>query len=439
MVIGGDAGGMAAVSQMRKGRPEAEIVVLERGNWTSYSACGIPFVIGGEIETVEQLQARTPQQFRDRDRIDVRMRQEVMSIDLAQRFVEVRAHEQNRTYRLGFDQMLIGTGGSPITPDLPGIDLPNVHRVQTLDNAAALLAAVERGTIASAVVVGGGYIGLEMAEAFCRRGAKVTLVEASDQIMRTFDADMAKPIMKALGAHGIEVGLGVRVTGFETDGVITTSGKIAADVVVLGIGIMPNSALAGAAGLDLGVRNAISVDRRQQTSAEGIYAAGDCAESFHLVSRRNVHIALGTVANKQSRVAGINLGGGYATFPGVIGTAISKICSLEVARTGLTESEAADAGFGATAVSINATTRAGYFPGAEPITVKLVVERGSGRILGGQIAGGTGSGKRIDSIAVAVTAGWSAEDLLNADLAYAPPFSGVWDPVQIAAREALKI
>jgi NADPH-dependent 2,4-dienoyl-CoA reductase/sulfur reductase-like enzyme len=278
-----------------------------------------------------------------------------------------------------------------------------------------------------------------MAEAFCRRGAKVTLVEASDQIMRTFDADMAKPIMNALGAHGIEVGLGVRVTGFETDGVITASGKIAADVVVLGIGIMPNSGLAGAAGLTLGVRNAISVDRRQQTSAQGVYAAGDCAESFHLVSRRNVHVALGTVANKQSRVAGINLGGGYATFPGVIGTAISKICSLEVARTGLTEVEAADAGFGATAVSISATTRAGYFPGAEPITVKLVVERGSARILGGQITGGSGSGKRIDSIAVAVTAGWSAEDLLNADLAYAPPFSGVWDPVQIAAREALKI
>jgi NADPH-dependent 2,4-dienoyl-CoA reductase/sulfur reductase-like enzyme len=220
--------------------------------------------------------------------------------------------------------------------------------------------------------------------------------------------------------------------------VITATGRLPADLVVLGIGVAPNSALAAAAGLRLGPKDSIGVDRRQQTSVDGVFAAGDCAESRHLVSGQPVHIALGTVANKQARVAGINMGGGYATFPGVLGTAISKLCSLEVARTGLNEREARDAGFEAVATTITSTTTAGYFPGAEPMTVKLVVERRSGRILGAQIVGGRGAGKRIDAVVVAITAGFVAEDLLQADLAYAPPFSAVWDPVQVAAREALK-
>jgi NADPH-dependent 2,4-dienoyl-CoA reductase/sulfur reductase-like enzyme len=439
VVIGGDAGGMAAVRQIRKLRSHAEIVAFERGTWTSFSACGIPYVVGGEVQPLERLQARTPQQFRDNDRIDVRMRHEVKSIDLDRRSVEVWAHEQDRAFQLGFDQLLIGTGGSPIRPPLPGIELPTVHNAHTLDHARVLLAEVEAGRARRVVIVGGGYIGLEMAEAFAHRGARTTLVEGSDQLMSTFDAEMTAPMVETLRATGVEVVLSTRVSGFEPDGVVTTVGKLPCDLVVLGIGVQPNSALAGAAGVRLGVRDAIAVDRRQQTSATGVYAAGDCCESTHLVSGRQVHIALGTVANKQARVAGINIGGGYATFPGVVGTAISKICSLEVARTGLSEREAAAAGFAAVAATITSSTRAGYYPDAASITVKLVVERHTGRVLGGQIVGGQGAGKRIDALATAITAGFDAQQLLDVDLAYAPPFSPVWDPVQVAAREALKL
>jgi NADPH-dependent 2,4-dienoyl-CoA reductase/sulfur reductase-like enzyme len=449
VVIGGDAGGMAAVSQIRKLRPYAEIVVLERGAWTSYSACGIPYVVGGEVAPLERLQVRTPQQFRDNDRVDVRLRHEVKSIDLDRRNVEVWAHEQGRAFQMGFDQLLIATGGSPIRPALPGIELPTVHNAHTLDHARALLGELDAGRALRVVVVGGGYIGLEMAEAFAHRGARTTLVEGADQLMSTFDADMTTSMTDTLRAAGVEVVLSTRVSGFEPDGVVTAVGKIPCDIVVLGIGVRPNSALAGAAGLRLGARHAIAVNRRQQISSaevsaagvsvDGIYAAGDCCESTHLVSGHQVHIALGTVANKQARVAGINIGGGYATFPGVVGTAISKICSLEVARTGLSEREAAAAGFAAVASTITSTTRAGYYPDAASITVKLVVERRTGRLLGGQIVGGQGAGKRIDTLALAVTAGFDVQQLLDADLAYAPPFSPVWDPVQVAAREALKL
>jgi NADPH-dependent 2,4-dienoyl-CoA reductase/sulfur reductase-like enzyme len=436
LVIGGDAGGMAAISQVRNRRPDVEIVVLERSDWTSYSACGIPYAVGGEVDPIERLQARTPQQFRDRHRVDVRMRHEAMAIDLDGRFVEVRAHESERTYRLSFDQILIGTGGSPVRPDLPGID--RALRAHTLDDAHRLLAELS-GDPRTAVVVGGGFIGIEMAEAFVHRGLRTTLVDSGAQLIRAFDPDMAARIEHTLRDNGVNVVLGARVSAIDPDSVVTAAGRLPSDLVVLGVGTVPNSALAADAGLELGVHGSVVVDRRQQTSAAGVFAAGDCAQSMHLVSGRPVHLPLGTVANKQSRVAGINLGGGYATFPGVLGTAIVKVFNREVARTGLSESEAAAAGFGAVSTTIESTTRAGYYPGAEPMAVKVIAERATGRLLGFQIFGGVGAAKRIDSCAVALTAGFDAETLLQTDLAYAPPFSPAWDPVQVACREVLKL
>jgi NADPH-dependent 2,4-dienoyl-CoA reductase/sulfur reductase-like enzyme len=211
---------------------------------------------------------------------------------------------------------------------------------------------------------------------------------------------------------------------------------VRADLVVLGLGVVPNSELAAEAGIATGSREAIAVNRRQETSAEGVYAAGDCAETFHRVSQRPIHVALGTVANKQGRVAGINLGGGYATFPGVVGTAVTKVCSLEIGRTGLTEAEAKRAGFDYAVATIQSTTRAGYFPGTKPITVKVLAEQGTGRLLGGQIVGEEGAAKRIDVLATCLTAGFSVFDVIDLDLAYAPPFGSVWDPIHIAARKA---
>ncbi len=368
IVIGGDGAGMAAASVARRRRADLEIVALEKGTYTSYSACGIPYVVGGEVNALEDLVSRTPQQFRSEHRIDVRMGHEVIAIDLDSRRVTVRDHGHNRELTLGFDLLHIATGARPVRPDLPGIASELVHGVQTLDDAAHLLAHAKAARCANVVVVGGGYIGLEMAEAFVRWGAEVTIVEGGEHIMSTLDPDMAILVEATLGRHGIALHTGRRVEGFEPGRVLTAAGPLAADLVVLGLGVTPNSALAGAAGVELGAAGAIQVDRRQATSAEGVWAAGDCAEVFHRVSREWVHIALGTVANRTGRVAGINLAGGYATFPGVVGTAVTRICSAEVARTGLSSVEADDAGFKVRAATIEATTEAGYLPSARQST-----------------------------------------------------------------------
>ncbi|MCU1487311.1 MAG: flavoprotein oxidoreductase [Actinomycetia bacterium] len=436
VVIGGDAGGMGAASTARRLRSDLDIVALEKSEYTSYSACGIPYLIGGEVARVDELVARTPQEFRNQYRIDVRLRHEALGIDLDRREVEVRDHEHGRTIRLGFDQLVIGTGARPRRPDLPGIDGPDIYGVQTLDDGARLLQRITDTPVQKVVVVGGGYIGLEMAEAFVRRGAAVTVVERGPQVMRTLDDDMGALVSRAMRRHGIEVRCGTETLGFEPGVVHTSGGDLPADLVVLGLGVEPNSGLAGDAGIELGVRGAIHVDRRQHTSAEGVWAAGDCAESFHLVSGRPVHVALGTVANKHARVAGTNIGGGYATFPGVVGTAVSKICDTEVARTGLTEAEATRAGFEFHVAKIDATTRAGYYPGAAPITVKMLAERRSGRLLGAQLVGQEGAAKRIDVVAVALHARMDVEQMTALDLSYAPPFSPVWDPILVAARQA---
>lgn len=426
---------MSAATQARRRQPYMEIVALERGDRTSYSACGIPYLVAGDVTDVSDLVARTPEQFREQ-RIDVRIRHEAMAVDLDAGVVEVRDHARDRTFNLGFDVLHIGTGASPIRPDLPGIDSPFVHGVQTLDDGAHLLDHARRQACRNVVIVGGGYIGIEMAEAFIRWGASVTMIDSGQQVMGTFDLDMAAPIADALRDKGVDLRLGVTAQGFDAGVVQTSEGDLSADLVVLGLGVAPNTSLAADAGLETGVNGALRVDRRQRTSVDDVYAAGDCAESFHRVSQRPVHIALGTVANKQGRVAGINIGGGYATFPGVVGTAVSKVCSLEMGRTGLNEAEAAAAGFGYEATTIRSVTRASYFPGTKPITIKVLAETGTRRLLGAQIVGEEGAAKRIDTLATALTAGMTVDDIIDLDLGYAPPFSGVWDAVHIAARKA---
>jgi NADPH-dependent 2,4-dienoyl-CoA reductase/sulfur reductase-like enzyme len=431
---------MAAASQIRRRRDDIAVVALERGEWTSYSACGIPYVVGGVVDGgIESLVARSPEEHR-RNGIDVRLGHEAVSIDLDRGEVEVDLQDGD-SYRLGYDQLLIATGGSPIRPALPGIDLPFVHGVQSLDDGAHLLRHAEElaDGCQRIVVVGSGYIGLEMAEAFVERGCTATVVEQAAQPMRTLDPDMGQLVADAMRSHGVALRTEVEVTAFEPGRVLTSDGPLPADLVVLGIGVGPNSALAGEAGLTLGAKDAIRVDERQETSRPGVWAAGDCCESRHLVSGEAVHIALGTYANKQSRVAGINMSGGEAVFPGVLGTAISKICDTEIARTGLGAGEAERAGLDAVASRVDATTASRYYPDASPLTVKLIVERASGRLLGAQIVGGAGAGKRIDTCAAAITAGFTAQEVMDLDLAYAPPFSSVWDPVAVAAREALKL
>lgn len=443
MVIGGDAAGMAAASQARRrrGPDDLDIVAVERGRFTSYSACGIPYWIGGEVDGPDALVARTPEAFERDFSISVRLGTEAEEIDLDRREVVVRGLADGTTQRLGFDSLVIATGALPVRPDLPGADADGIYGVQTLEDGDAVRRAVESGA-RRAVVVGGGYIGVEMAEAMVRRGLEVTLVEQAAEPMGTLDPDMGRLVRVAMADMGMTVCTGEKVTGFETaDGrvtaVTTEQRTVPTDFVVLGIGVRPNTALAGAAGLPLGVAGAIRVDVRGRVrGVDGVWAAGDCVESFDLVSRRSVHIPLGTHANKQGRVVGINLGGGYATFPGVVRTAVSKVCTLEIARTGLLERDATEAGYNFVTATVASTTRAGYYPGAKPITTKLIAEKRSGRLLGAQIVGEEGAAKRIDALAVALWNGMNVEEMTSLDLSYAPPFAPVWDPVLIAARKA---
>jgi NADPH-dependent 2,4-dienoyl-CoA reductase/sulfur reductase-like enzyme len=437
VVIGGDAAGMSAAMQVRRRQPDREIVVVEKGRWTSYSACGIPYLVGGSVGDLDDLVARSPETFRDSHDIDVRLGHEARGIDLDAREVEAWDAAGERTVRIGFDALHVATGARPVRPDLPGIDRPMVHGVQTLDDAARLEAEVRDRDGHAVVVVGGGYIGLEMAEAFVLRGLDVTLVEGAPQLMPSLDADVAAPLVGALEDLGIDVRLETPLEAVEDGEVVAGGERIPADVVVLGLGVVPNADLAAEAGLAVGVKGAVRVDRRQRTSSGGVWAAGDCCESHHLVAGVPVHIALGTVANKQGRVAGINIAGGYATFPGALGTAVTRVCSIEIGRTGLSLGECARYGFTAVEASVEGATRAGYLPERKRITVKALAEVGTGRMLGAQIVGEEGTAKRIDVLATAIQAGMTADEVVELDLGYAPPFGPVWDPVHLVARGLL--
>ncbi len=441
VVIGGDAGGMVAASVARRRSPDLEIVALERGPWTSYSACGIPYLVAGTVPTVDDLVARTPEAFRAQ-RIDVRINHEATAIDLDAGQVEVHNQVHDRTFKLGFDLLHIATGAVPNRPDIPGIDADHVHGVQTLGDATRLRDAYERDRPDHVVVIGSGYIGLELAESFLTRGARVTVVDQAAEVMGALDPDMGALVTRSLRDHGVTVRLGEKLVAVEGDSVVTTGGPVRADLVILGLGVRPDSRLAAAGGIDTGPAGGIVVDRRQRASRAGrhlahVWAAGDCCQTVNVVSGRPGQQALGTVANKQGLVAGINIAGGYATFPGAAGTAVTRLCATEIGRTGLSEKEATEAGFDYVVARVQATNLSGYLPGAVGVTVKLLAERGRGRLLGAQIVGGPGSAKRVDAVAVAVTAGMEVEDLVMADLGYAPPFSSVWDPVQVAARQAM--
>jgi NADPH-dependent 2,4-dienoyl-CoA reductase/sulfur reductase-like enzyme len=444
VVIGGDAGGMSAASQARRRlkKGELEIVAFEKGHFTSYSACGIPYWIGGFVTDRDALVAREPAAFRELD-IDVRMRHEVVGIDLDKREVVARDLAGRGEVREGFDQLVYATGAVPVTPGWAVIDGDGVFGVQTLDDGTAIHAWLERDPKPQrAVVIGGGYIGVEMAEAMVRRGLDVVLLEKSAQPMSTVDPDMGERVAKAVRGLGITVHTNAHVQGIETthgrvSAVVTPDGTLPADIVVLGLGVRPNTALAAESGIPVGVTGGLRTDLRMRVvGADGVWAAGDCVQSTHRITGQPVHVPLGTHANKQGRVAGINIGGGYATFPGVIGTAVTKVCELEVARTGLTEKEATAAGYAFVTASVDSTSRAGYYPGAASMTIKLIAEKRTGLLLGGQIVGREEAAKRIDSLAIAVWNRMTVEEMTALDLSYAPPFAPVWDPVLIAARKA---
>lgn len=438
VIVGGDGAGMSAASQAKRRDSSLQIAAFEKGPVVSYSACSIPYYVGGVARTTEELIARTPQAFADLG-IDVRIDHEVTSLDLPNQRIQIRESGRRDTWQ-AYDELVLATGATPIVPSWPGVDAQGIFAVKTLEDGRQIRHFIEQRQPHTAVVVGGGYIGLELAENLRIWGLETTLLEQQPQLMPSFlDADMAELVSHALTDLGVRLQLEEPVEGFEISegrvrSVNTRNRTWPADLVILGLGVRPQSALAREAGIELGLRQAVRVDSYMRTATPHVWAVGDVTESHHLVTGRPTYVALATVANKQGRIADLNLSGATVAFPGVLGTAITRVGSTEIARTGLTRAEAIAAGLSARETRITTDTKLGYFPDVSTMTVKLVAEVGSGRILGGQIVGGTGSGKRIDTLATAVTAQMSLVDVVDLDLAYAPPFSDVWDPVQIAAR-----
>ena len=442
-IVGGDAAGMSAATTARRRDPDLEIVAFERGPYTSYSACGIPYYVGGLFDDSDRLISRSPEEHRARG-IEVHPRTEVTAVDLDARALTVRDHQSGDERTERFDQLVLATGAEAVAPPIPGAEA--TEPVRTVDAAERFRAALERGgRHHHVVVIGGGYIGIEMAEALVQRDIPATLVEAAPQVMSTLDADMAAHVQDAAEGIGVRVLVGTAVEEILLDEegsprAVRAGGEtIAADHVVVATGVKPAVELAEAAGLEVGPSGAVRVDEHQRCPGhDGVFAAGDCAESWHRLLRRPVNVQLGTHANKQGRIAGANATGGDLAFPGVIGTALSRLCRYEVARTGLSEQEAAAAGIEVVSATIKDRTRAGYFPGVGPIWVKLVCEPRTGRLLGGQIVGVEGAAKRVDVLATCVWAGLTVAEIELLDLGYAPPYSGVYDPVLVAARAAVK-
>jgi NADPH-dependent 2,4-dienoyl-CoA reductase/sulfur reductase-like enzyme len=443
VIIGGDAAGMSAAAQASRSGKDIEIVVFERSRYTSYAACGLPYYVAGLIPDHTDLVARTPEEHRANG-IDVRTGHDVVAIDTSAREILVRDMATEIETREAFDLLLIATGASEVRPPFDNIDAKGVMNIKVIPDALAIEEILESRAPRRAVVVGAGYIGLEMAEAFLLKGLEVTIVERLGQPMATLDPDVAEGLATEIRALGIDLRLGVSVSGFSVDdqgwvtAVQTDAGEVPADIVVMGLGVRPNVQLAADAGIAVGPSGAIATDAKMQTSVTGIFAAGDCAESYHRVSRSPVSIALGTHANKQGRVAGINMSGGDLRFPGVIGTAVTKVAHVEVGRTGLSSAEAQSAGFDPVASMITAGSRAHYYPDSASMTVKIISDRASGQMLGAQIVGGPESAKRIDTLAIAIWNEMTVDDFSQTDLGYAPPFSPVWDPILTAARTAAR-
>ncbi|MGD2186835.1 MAG: FAD-dependent oxidoreductase [Desulfobacterales bacterium] len=387
--------------------------------------------------------ARTPEEFEHKQNIAVRIRHEVLAIDPKQQRVQVQNLKTGKRWWEPYDQLMLATGAVPICPEVPGADAEGIYGAHNLKTAIKIKEILDQKQLKRAVIVGGGYIGLEMAEALVLRGLEVSLVEQAAEVMNTLDPDMGALVSKALEETGVKLYRRETLQGFDHQdnnvrSVITDQREIPADMVILGMGVRPNTVLAKEAGITIGEKDAVKVNDRMQTDIENIWAAGDCVESFHLVSKKPFYVALGTVANKQGRVAGINIGGGHATFPGAVGTAISKICEVGVARTGLQIKEIEQLNLHYVSTKIESKTRAGYYPDAEDITVKVLAQKDSGRLLGGQIVGKGDGAKRIDVLATALQAGFTVQEMIHLDLSYAPPFSPVWDPVLIAVRQVMK-
>ena len=445
VVIGGCAAGMSAASKARRLNPDLEIVVYEKTGFVSYASCGLPYYVSGLVEDHNKLVVRTPAQFAQ-EGIEVHLHHQVTQVDTQNRRLHVTNLLKNgRSQYQSYDKLLFATGGRPAT--LPGFsldDLGGVFVLRAVEDGLAVRHFIQRQRPQRAVIIGAGYIGLEMAESFHELGLETTVIGRPPQVLKRFDLDMAQLLQDELESKGIQLSLGDEVKALQGDTqgrvrrVVSSKGTFEADLVLLAMGVRPNVALAKTAGVALGETGAIATDSQMRTNLPHVFAAGDCAEAYHRITGRGAYIPLGTTANKQGRVAGTNLGGGHAQFEGIVGTMITKVLDVYAALAGLAEKEARALGYTVQSTTIQAGSRAHYYPGGRPMHIKLVVEEGNGSLLGGQIVGDQGAGPRIDVLATALHKGMTVEELSRLDLAYVPPIAPVWDPLLVAANVALK-
>ena len=437
VIVGGVAGGATAAARLRRLDENAEIVVFERSGFVSYANCGLPYYIGGVIEDEAELTLQTPESFYERFRVVMKVRHEVLSIDRAARTVTVRDLETGREFAEAYDKLLLAPGAKPTQPKLPGAGLDRVFTLRTVEDTLRIRRFVEQQRPRSAVLAGGGFISLELAENLREQGLEVTIVQRPKQLMNPFDADMAALIHTELRTHGVRLALGHTVEGFaEAEGgvqvLLQDEAPLQADMVILAIGVTPDSHLAAEAGLDLGIKGTIAVNDHMQTSDPDIYAVGDAVQVQQFVTGQPAHIALAGPANKQGRIAADNIAGGDSRYTGAQGSSVIKVFTLTAAATGLNETAARKAGLDVEAVILSPMNHAGYYPGGRVMTIKAVFARDTGKLLGAQIVGADGVDKRIDVLATAIRAGMTAADLTELDLAYAPPYSSAKDPVNMA-------
>ncbi len=444
VVIGGVAAGMSAASQARRVQPSAEVIALERGRDVSYGACGMPYNIGDPARRIEDLVAISKQRFISERKIDLRTQHEARAIDTDKKKVEVFSTEEKKSYDLPYDKLVIASGARPFRPPLAGIDLPGVFVLRELSHGAAIKAFIAERKPARAVIVGAGYIGVEMAEALRALGIKVTVLEMMDQAIPGWQPEIAALLEQELERNAVALEKQIKVGALKGapsgPGLVveTDRGAFEADLVLVSVGVRPNTELAQAAGIALGETRAIAVDDHMRTDRPDVFAAGDCAEAYHLVSKRPAYIPLGDTANKQGKVAGANAAGAGRVFRGIVGSAGFKAFELQVARTGLGMGEIQKLGLRALSALSEHQSVAHSYPGSQTITTVLFAEVPGGRLLGAQMIGRAPVAKRIDVLATALHAGMTVDEVEALDLVYAPPLAPVYDPILVAATVARK-
>ena len=437
LIVGGVAGGATAAARIRRLDETAEITVYERSGYISYANCGLPYYIGDVITDPEELTLQTPESFFSRFRINMKVHHEVTAIHPDQKTISVKNLGTGEEFEESYDKLILSPGAKPTQPRIPGVGIEKVFTLRTVEDTFRIKEYINEHQPKSAVLAGGGFIGLELAENLKELGMDVTIVQRPKQLMNPFDADMASLIHSEMRKHGVKLALGHTVEGFEEknggiDVLLKDEMPLHADMVVLAIGVTPDSHLAKEAGLELGIKGSIVVNDRMETSVPDIYAAGDAVQVKHFVTGQEALISLAGPANKQGRIIADNICGGDSRYPGSQGSSVIKVFDMTAATTGMNETNARKAGLDVDTVILSPMSHAGYYPGGKVMTMKVVFEKETWRLVGAQIVGYEGVDKRIDVLATAIHAGMKATELKDLDLAYAPPYSSAKDPVNMA-------